>query len=122
MKHTYLLPTVVILLVWLVSADAAAATQPPSIVEITNRSGVKRRICMYRVGTTARTSPSKCFVIDANKSVVWNRQGNRSAFLMRVFASGRVLHERWARAGANRVLMRSSGIYAFYDPPKGSQQ
>jgi hypothetical protein len=107
-----------ILLTGLLLAEYAAAQQPQSLVEITNRSGVKRKVCMYRENAKARTSPYKCFVINANQRVVWNRQGKSSGYLVRVFVSGRVLHERRVLAGFNRVLIYSTGILARYVQPK----
>jgi hypothetical protein len=120
MKNTFLLPTFVILLAWLVSADSAAA-QRHSFVEIRNQSALKKKVCMYPFNAIARTSPYKCFVIDPHQKVVWDRQGKRSGFLVKVFVSGRVLHARRAYERYNLVLISSHGIRPVYVRPKGTQ-
>jgi hypothetical protein len=120
MKHTYFLPIVVILLACLISADSAAA-QPHSLVEIRNLSAPKRTICMYRANATKTTLPTKCFVVNGNQRVVWNRNGNRSPYVVKLFGSGKLLDQRRATLGReNQIGINSGRIILKYVPPKRS--
>jgi hypothetical protein len=120
MKHTFLLPIVVILVAWLISADSAAA-QPRSLVEIRNLSAPKRTICMYKGNATSSTLPTKCFVVNGGQRVVWNRNGNRSSYVVKLFGSGKLLHQQRAFLGENQIGIRSGRVFLRYVPPKRSQ-
>lgn len=120
MKHAYLLPIVVILLAGLVSADYAAA-QPHSLVEIRNLTAPKRTICMYRADATSSTPPNKCFVVNGKQRVVWNRNGSRSDYVVKLFGAGKLLHQRRAPGRFNQIAINSNVILLKYVPPKGSQ-
>lgn len=121
MKRTNILTLFTILLACLFPAEYAA-TQSLSFVEIRNRSGEKRKICMYKDSDTVRMAPYKCFVINANESAVWNRNGNRSDFKVKVFKGAWVLHYRRVPGRMNRIVMGAGSGFGFnYVPPKGNQ-
>jgi hypothetical protein len=119
MKHTFILPTFAMLLVWLISADSAAA-QRHSFVEIKNLSELKRTVCMYRANATKTTLPTKCFVVDGNQRVVWDRNGSRSDYVVKLFGGGKLLHQRRAPGHYNQIGISRSVIILKYLPPKGS--
>jgi hypothetical protein len=107
-----------ILLTSLFSAEYAAA-QPLSLVEIRNRSGEKRKICMYKDSDTVSMAPYKCFVINADETVVWNRNGNQSNFKVKVFRAARLLNYRRVPGRTNRIVMNPGSGFGFdYVPPK----
>ena len=99
-----------------------AAAQPLSLVEIRNRSGEKRKICMYKDSDTVSMAPYKCFVINADETVVWNRNGNQSNFKVKVFRAARLLNYRRVPGRTNRIVMNPGDGFGFdYVPPKRNQ-
>jgi len=101
-----------------------AAAQPHSLVEIWNRSGQNRKICMYRERDTLSLNPTNCFLLNPNQKVVWNRNGNRSVFKVKVLRSShpRLLNLRRLPGNTNRIIMSSGDRFAFaYVPPKRNQ-
>lgn len=101
-----------------------AAAQPLSLVEIWNRSGENRKICMYREQDTFSLNPYKCFLLNPNQKVVWNRNGNRSIFKVKVLRSSqpRLLNHRRLPGNTNRIVMNPGNGFGFdYVPPKRNQ-
>ncbi len=118
MKRTNIFTLFAILLTVLFLSGYAAA-QPLSYVEISNRSGEKRKICMYKDSDTVSMAAYKCFVINPNGKVVWNRNGNRSDFKVKVFRVARLLNYRRVPGHMNRIVMGAGSGFGFdYVQPK----
>ncbi len=109
-----------IFLASLFSVESVTA-QPRSYVEIRNLSAPKRTICLYRGNATSSTLPTKCFVVNGGQRVVWNRNGSRSDYVVKLFGSGKLLHQRRAPGHFNQIGINSNVIILKYVPPKGSQ-
>ncbi len=77
---------------------------------------------MYKGNATSSTLPTKCFVVNGGQSVVWDRNGNRSDYVVKLFGSGKLLHQRRAPGRYNQIGINSNVIILKYVPPKGSQQ
>ncbi len=102
-------------------AVESVTAQPHNLVEIRNLSAPKRTICMYRGNATSSTLPTKCFVINGGQRVVWNRNGNRSTYVVKLFGSGKLLHQRRAYGRENQIGINSGRIILKYVQPKRSQ-
>ncbi len=121
MKSTKLFNLFAILLTSLFFSEYAAAQSGP-FVEIRNTSPEVRKICMYKDSDKVSMAPYKCFVINANEKVVWNRNGNRSDFKVKVFKATWLLHYRRVPGRTNRIVMNPGNGFGFgYVPPKGTK-
>lgn len=84
MKSTNILNVFAILLTSLFFSEYAAAQSGP-FVEIRNNSTQVRKICMYKNTDKVMAVPYKCFQMSHKEKVVWNRDGDRSDFKVKVF-------------------------------------
>jgi hypothetical protein len=81
MKKTQLKNLYAILFIILISAVYASA----QTVEIKNYSGEKRKICMYKADDKVGLVPFRCFEMNDDEKVLWNRMGDTSYFTAKIF-------------------------------------
>lgn len=110
MKSTRILTAFAVLIVSLLFAGFAAAQSVP-LVEITNESWEKRRICFYKDGTGL--VPYRCFEMIHGEKAVWNREQDTAAYFnVKVFKPAlvdKLLHYRRLSALTNRIVMGTGG-------------
>jgi len=110
-----------ILLACLFSAEYVDA-QTDGLVEISNKSGEKLKICMYRTNNLLDIVPFKCLTLNAGRKVIWSREGDRSNFTVKIFKPA--LIDKYVRThnlpgDTTRIIMgwRDSFVYSI-DKPK----
>ncbi|MEZ5429300.1 MAG: DUF1036 domain-containing protein [Pyrinomonadaceae bacterium] len=81
MKKTRLFYPFAILLFGLVCVSFVSA----QTVEIKNISGAKRKICMYKGDDKVGLVPYRCFEMNRDEKVLWNRGGDGSNFMVKIF-------------------------------------
>ncbi len=87
MKHGYM-PTLFAVMLMCIFFPEKAVAQTDGLVKIRNTSSDPKKICMYRsykAGSAIVLLPYKCFKLLSGEMVTWNREGDRSSFVAKIF-------------------------------------
>ncbi len=84
-------------------------------VEIKNNSGEKRKICAYKGISNIDLTAQRCFTMSPDESVLWNRQGDRSNFKVKIFESNtlvdKYLYTRELPGDTQTILIGEGGKF-----------
>jgi hypothetical protein len=85
-------------------------------VEIQNIAKEDRKICIYDINDQIGIIPKRCFVMKKGESVIWNREGNPYAFMVKIFKPqflDKYLYTRRLPANTTTILVGDGGRFGY---------
>jgi uncharacterized membrane protein len=84
-------------------------------VLIDNKSGEKRKLCVYK-NKQINLKSERCFVMNNGEQVFWNREGNNSTFKVKIFKSrliDKYLYSRTLPGDTKVIILGTGGRFGF---------
>jgi len=115
MKKTRLFYLLAISYIAVTSASLVSAKT--GTVEIKNNSGEKRKICIYKGHDTIDVFAFRCFTMNADEKVLWNRGTDTWRFKVKIFESrpllDKYLFSRNLPGDTTVIIMGKGGRFGF---------
>ncbi len=115
MKKYRLFDLFAVLFIGLIAANFVSA-QSEKMVKITNSSGEKRKICMFKADDKIEMFPYRCFEMNSDETILWNREGDSSNFKVKISKPqliDKYLYKRDLPGDTTVILMGEGGRFGY---------